>query len=290
MSHYSRFAIASLTLACGTFLSFSIDNGHTDDVSAVPEYSAIEPARFEITFHNGKLHLDGHTVSSSHERQLLQTASRSFSGLSTNTKFRPLGVAPDEWATTTVSLLEALAATRSSSALLTSGALRIRGVGTDDWPERLQTLRRALLESVDLDVDIVVPDAQISVADLCARVFAAHEPGPINFDESGTALRSSAYLVLDRIIAIADACRDSTLWITGYTDSSGNEAWNQQLSLARAKAVADYVTERGIARERMIVAGAGSSQPVANNSTRFGRSLNRRIDIFLRYGGQAQGT
>lgn len=273
--------MASLTFLCGIFSSFAVDTGHTGGVPAVSVYSAIDPARFEISFHRGKLGLDGHTVSSSHERALLHAAEQSFSALETSTKFRPLGVAPDQWSTTTVSTLKALSTTQSSSALLTDGILRIRGVAADNWHGRLDNLRRELPESIDLDVDILIPDAKTNAADLCMRAFAARIQGPVNFEESGTALLSSAHLELDRVIALADACRDSSVSVTGHTDSSGNEASNRNLSLARAKAVADYLAERGIGRERLIVAGAGSSLPVADNETRIGRSLNRRIDISL---------
>jgi outer membrane protein OmpA-like peptidoglycan-associated protein len=274
----------------GSFSSFSVDTGHTDGLPAVSGYSAIEPARFEISFHRGKLRLDGHTVSSSHEQELLQAVDDSFSAPEASTRFMPFGVAPDQWATTTVSLLEALSATQSSSALLTNGTLRIRGVGAHDWHGRLQILLGELPESIDVDVDIVIPDTKTSAADLCKRAFATRAPGPVNFEESGTALRSSAYLELNRVIALANACRDSSVSITGHTDSSGNEASNRRLSLARAKAVADYFAERGIARERLIAAGAGSSQPVADNGTRFGRSLNRRIDISLQHRSDLEET
>ena len=54
------------------------------------------------------------------------------------------------------------------------------------------------------------------------------------------------------------------------------------LSLARAGAVAAYLDSRGIAKERLVVVGAGSSLPVADNATRYGRSINRRIEIQFR--------
>lgn len=199
-------------------------------------------------------------------------------------------MAPEQWAVASLSLLQALSATKSSHALLTSDALSIRGIGTEDWHEQFQILRAALRDSIDLDVEMVLPDASVRVADVCARAFAANRPGRVNFEESGTELRSSAYLVLDRIISLADACRNSTVSITGHTDSSGNEVSNRRLSLARAKAVADYVAVRGIARERLIVAGAGSSLPTADNATRYGRGMNRRIDIFLRQNSRAEET
>jgi outer membrane protein OmpA-like peptidoglycan-associated protein len=275
---------------CGIFFSGSVDSGHAESVPVVTEYFAMEPARFEISLRRGNLILDGHTLSSRHERELLSAADQSFAGLERSTRFTPLGFVPDQWASTTVSLLAALSRTQSSHALLTDDTLSIRGIAHEDWHEQFRVLRGKLPSSVELDVDILVPDTKLHAVNLCARAIATHEPGPVNFEESGTVLRSSAYLSLDRIVALADACRKSTVSITGHTDSSGYEAWNQQLSLARAKAVADYVAERGIARERLIVAGVGSSAPVADNSTRYGRSLNRRINISLHDGRVAEGS
>ncbi len=278
-----KFRIVAIcaALLCGTLASFAVSSGYTSDFPAVAEYSALEPPHFEISIRRGTLHLAGHTASSEHENKLLQAAERSFSEFEKTTDFRPLGMAPGQWTETTVSVLDALSATRSSSARLTSQALSIRGVGTDAWPGEFQALRAALQGPVDLDVDVVIPDAAIRVADLCARAFAAHQPGTVSFDESGTTLRSGAYAALDRTISLAYACRDSTISVTGHTDSSGHESWNQRLSLARAKAVANYIVARGIARERLIIIGAGSSVPLADNATRYGRSLNRRISIAL---------
>jgi outer membrane protein OmpA-like peptidoglycan-associated protein len=73
--------------------------------------------------------------------------------------------------------------------------------------------------------------------------------------------------------------------ITGHTDSSGDESWNERLSLERANTVATYIEGGGIAATRLIVAGAGSSEPIAENDTSYSRSLNRRIEVVL---GDAQ--
>ena len=133
------------------------------------------------------------------------------------------------------------------------------------------------VESANLAV--TTPDRAANVAALCARAFANHAAGPVNFEESATTFRSSAVPVLQRIVALANACRNAAITITGHTDSSGDERWNVQLSLARAKAIADYLVEQGIAPERLIATGAGSSSPVADNTTRYGRGLNRRIEF-----------
>lgn len=69
--------------------------------------------------------------------------------------------------------------------------------------------------------------------------------------------------------------------IIGHTDSVGPEEYNQQLSLRRANAVRDFLAEQGISPDLMYAEGRGESEPVADNSTREGRALNRRVDIFV---------
>ena len=73
---------------------------------------------------------------------------------------------------------------------------------------------------------------------------------------------------------------DAKLTITGHTDSVGADAYNQKLSERRAQAVADYLVSNGIPASSIVsVGGAGESQPVADNSTKDGRAMNRRVEI-----------
>lgn len=234
---------------------------------------------FAITLRGVSLRLQGRTESTDHERRLLQMAARLFPGREIDTKFRTAGSVPAQWQSTTVSLLEALSAMRSGRATLTDRTLNIRGIGTDDWQRQLEALLPALPRSMETDVEVLIPDVDPVRREYCERAFAARRHGAVSFEESGTSFRNSAYPVLDRIVSLADACRDSNLAITGHTDSSGDETWNLRLSIARAEAVADYLAAKGIARNRLLVNGAGSAVPVADNSTRYGRSLNRRIEI-----------
>ena len=65
--------------------------------------------------------------------------------------------------------------------------------------------------------------------------------------------------------------------VAGHTDSMGPEDYNQQLSERRAAAVADYLAERGIDRDRMRVVGYGESRPRVPNDSVENRQLNRRV-------------
>lgn len=67
--------------------------------------------------------------------------------------------------------------------------------------------------------------------------------------------------------------------ITGYTDNVGSEKYNVELSLSRAKAIANYLIQRGIAADRLKCIGMGSANPVSDNTTDEGREKNRRVEI-----------
>jgi putative exosortase-associated protein (TIGR04073 family) len=78
---------------------------------------------------------------------------------------------------------------------------------------------------------------------------------------------------------------DASIVIAGYTDSTGDSGYNQELSLRRAEAVRAVLVREGVAAERVELAGFGDASPVASNDTREGRASNRRVELQLRAGG-----
>ena len=71
---------------------------------------------------------------------------------------------------------------------------------------------------------------------------------------------------------------NQTAIINGHTDSTGNSAYNQQLSERRATAVKDKIIEEGISQERLEAKGYGETRPIADNATKEGRKQNRRVE------------
>jgi len=65
--------------------------------------------------------------------------------------------------------------------------------------------------------------------------------------------------------------------IEGYTDATHSADHNQKLSERRATTVRDYLLSKGVGDNRMKVVGYGESKPIADNSTKEGRALNRRV-------------
>lgn len=67
--------------------------------------------------------------------------------------------------------------------------------------------------------------------------------------------------------------------VVGHTDSTGSASSNQKLSEQRARAVGQVFKAAGIPASRIYFQGAGSSRPIATNSTDIGRDSNRRVEI-----------
>ncbi len=67
--------------------------------------------------------------------------------------------------------------------------------------------------------------------------------------------------------------------ITGHTDNVGTQAYNLQLSQARADALRQTLIERGVNAERIVAHGHGCAEPIATNDTDEGRQTNRRVEI-----------
>lgn len=84
---------------------------------------------------------------------------------------------------------------------------------------------------------------------------------------------------LDEIEVYLSLRKNLKIQISGHTDVIGNSVYNKQLSENRAKAVADYLIEKGIDSTRISYHGFGSEKPVMQNATSTGRQSNRRVEF-----------
>jgi len=86
---------------------------------------------------------------------------------------------------------------------------------------------------------------------------------------------------ISRLAAFLKKYPDRNVLIEGFTDSTGTEAANLDLSLKRANAVSTMLADKGISRSRITAKGFGEEFPVASNDTPAGREQNRRVDIVI---------
>ena len=92
--------------------------------------------------------------------------------------------------------------------------------------------------------------------------------------ESKTSLQQFATVLKDN--------SDCDIAIFGHTDNTGTDAINNPLSQKRAESVSKYLKSQGVASSQIkTIAGQGSTNPVADNSTADGRKQNRRVEVYM---------
>jgi OOP family OmpA-OmpF porin len=101
----------------------------------------------------------------------------------------------------------------------------------------------------------------------------------INFDFDKANIKPEFTPVLDEGVDILKANPDVKIAVGGHTDAVGEEAYNQKLSERRAQSVLDYFAGKGIDKNRMKAVGYGETKPIADNKTKEGRALNRRVEL-----------
>lgn len=105
--------------------------------------------------------------------------------------------------------------------------------------------------------------------------------GGVAFAVGGTSLRPEAKAHLGKLVQFVQSQPGKHVRIEGYTDSSGNAAVNQAISLQRAQSVRSALVEKGVAASRITAVGMGETHPVASNDTAAGRAKNRRVVVIL---------
>jgi outer membrane protein OmpA-like peptidoglycan-associated protein len=103
--------------------------------------------------------------------------------------------------------------------------------------------------------------------------------GDVLFDTDQATLKPGATEIITRLADFLSRNETTRIRIEGHTDSTGDDAYNSELSRRRAQAVADALAARNIPATRVEVVGRGEGFPVATNDTSAGRQQNRRVEI-----------
>ncbi len=106
-------------------------------------------------------------------------------------------------------------------------------------------------------------------------------PGNITFPSAGSDLKADFYDVLDSVALVLSEFDKTVIAVAGYTDSVGSAGYNQSLSEKRAVSVARYLKTKDIVKTRFETIGFGEKGSVADNGTKEGRALNRRVELTL---------
>ncbi len=99
------------------------------------------------------------------------------------------------------------------------------------------------------------------------------------FDTDSYLLKPESVAELDKLVALLNDNESMKIEISGHTDNQGNQEYNRELSLNRARAVYDYLSLKNISTGRLSYKGFGETQPIDDNTTDKGRAQNRRTAI-----------
>ncbi len=117
---------------------------------------------------------------------------------------------------------------------------------------------------------VVVTDTKIEILD------------KVYFEYNRAIIKSESFPILDAVAATMQGNPDILLIeIQGHTDERGNDDYNLRLSDARAKAVLDYLSEKGIEESRLQSQGYGETQPVDRRHTEEAWAKNRRVEFLI---------
>lgn len=103
----------------------------------------------------------------------------------------------------------------------------------------------------------------------------------IRFKTGSAILENNGQVELNKLVQWMAENAEFTILIIGHTDNIGKPSDNLLLSKQRAKAVMDYLIEKGIPASRIQTSGKGDTEPLANNQTEEGRAQNRRTEILI---------
>ena len=159
----------------------------------------------------------------------------------------------------------------------------------DDCPDVAGTLRGCPDKDSDgvADKDDKCPDeAGVPENDGCPKVRKPSRSDIINRYcapsiqfKSGTKSDESYDGIVRGIADWAKNYPEAFLNVSGYSDSQGAPSANQALSKRRAKKVYEGLIRAGIPAERITYEGYGATNPIADNATKEGRELNRRVQV-----------
>jgi outer membrane protein OmpA-like peptidoglycan-associated protein len=158
---------------------------------------------------------------------------------------------------------------RKKRALVGAGLGAIAGGSVGAYQDRQEAKLRAELERTGVSVTRIGDNITLNM------------PGNITFATDSSDLNAGFFEVLNSVSLVVNEFNQTVIEVAGHTDSTGADAYNQQLSERRANAVAAYLRTRSVLADRVITVGMGEGRPVASNDTDTGRQQNRRVELTL---------
>ncbi len=159
---------------------------------------------------------------------------------------------------------------RGKGALIGAGAGAAVGAGIGYYMDRQEAQLRARLEGTGVKVERQGDNLKLVM------------PGNITFETDSANINNNFIPALDSAGIVLKKFADTSINISGFTDSTGSDQHNQELSERRSNSVASYIVRTGVHHGRIQARGFGERYPIASNDNTMGRSQNRRVEITIR--------
>jgi OmpA-OmpF porin, OOP family len=221
--------------------------------------------------------IDAH-VASAAERDRIAAASAGLGAAAGSPSVAVDAAAPASWAGSVAALVGDLGGIGSAKLAIEGGHASIDGVVDTEQAkvERAAGLQRELGPAIELANRLRVVSSADRVVTSIRSIIAGRV---VEFEIASATLAPAGRALLDELIGPIQSEPGARFAVEGHTDSSGDPAFNRDLSRQRAEAVRTYLVEHGVDAARIEARGRGADQPIADNATAEGRLRNRRVEF-----------
>jgi outer membrane protein OmpA-like peptidoglycan-associated protein len=115
----------------------------------------------------------------------------------------------------------------------------------------------------------------------CRQLGAASQSIHVSFEYASSSLSQAILPALESFAERLRSCPSAKVTVEGHTDSDGRAAWNQSLSVRRAKAVFEHLVHAGVSPGQLSAIGFGQSRPHAPNVSSKNKRTNRRVALVV---------
>lgn len=138
----------------------------------------------------------------------------------------------------------------------------------DDLTDTYQTLKKDMAEALVTmngeKVKVVLPEAVL-------------------FKINSADINNDYLPILKKMATVLNKYPKTSILVTGYTDVTGTDAFNKELSKKRAESAKKVLVDNDVKEKRIYTWGLGSKNPIADNATDDGRKQNRRVEYVIMY-------
>lgn len=99
------------------------------------------------------------------------------------------------------------------------------------------------------------------------------------FESNKAVIKEESFETLNEIYTFLQGNQDVIVEIGGHSNGLAGHAFANKLSTDRARAVASYLEQKGVSRDRLYSRGYGKTKPVASNASLEGRRQNQRVEV-----------